>query len=90
MIQSELPIRRIDDQHDERKRHLVVGIIGPGGDVQEEHQMHAHLRDREHDGRNGGSGMGLAIVQAVMTSHGGSICLPSEAGAAFMLRFLAG
>jgi len=25
-----------------------------------------------------------------MTSHGGSICLPSEAGAAFVLRFLAG
>ena len=52
--------------------------------------MHAHLRDRERDGRNGGTGMGLAIMQAVMTSHGGSICLPSEAGAAFVLRFLAG
>jgi two-component system sensor histidine kinase CreC len=32
--------------------------------------------------------MGLAIVQAVMTSHGGSIrLLPTEKGAAFELEF---
>lgn len=36
----------------------------------------------------GGTGMGLAIVQAVMTSHGGSIRLvPSDTGAAFELEF---
>ena len=36
----------------------------------------------------GGTGMGLAIVKAVMTSHGGSIrLLPADCGAAFELEF---
>ncbi len=37
---------------------------------------------------SGGTGMGLAIVRAVMASHGGSIrLLPSSEGAAFELQF---
>jgi signal transduction histidine kinase len=37
---------------------------------------------------SGGTGMGLAIAQAVMVSHGGSIrLLPSSRGAAFELQF---
>ena len=37
---------------------------------------------------SGGTGMGLAIVRAIMTSHGGSITLlPSANGVGFTLRF---
>jgi two-component system, OmpR family, sensor histidine kinase CreC len=36
----------------------------------------------------GGTGMGLAIVRAIMASHGGTIRLkPTEQGAAFELQF---
>jgi len=36
----------------------------------------------------GGTGMGLPIVRAVMTSHGGAIrLLPSNDGVSFELRF---
>src|SRR6267154_981235 len=37
-----------DDQDTEGEREHVVGVVGARGDVQEEHQMHAHLRDRQH------------------------------------------
>ncbi|WP_316167564.1 MULTISPECIES: sensor histidine kinase [unclassified Bradyrhizobium] len=37
---------------------------------------------------SGGTGMGLAIVRAIMTSHRGTIALePTEQGVAFVLRF---
>src|SRR3984957_10333975 len=41
------------DQHAEGEREHIVGIVGARGDVQEEHQMHAHLRDRQHDDSDG-------------------------------------
>jgi signal transduction histidine kinase len=40
---------------------------------------------------SGGTGMGLAIVRAIMTSHGGTIAQsPEQAGVSFELRFPAG
>src|SRR6266403_1672806 len=41
-----------DDQDPERQRQHVVGVVRPRGDVQEEHQMHAHLRDRQYHKRD--------------------------------------
>src|SRR3984893_1403563 len=38
-----------DDQDAEGERQHVIGVVGARGDVQEEHQVHAHLRDRQHD-----------------------------------------
>jgi hypothetical protein len=38
------------DQKAERQSQYVVGVVGPGGDLKEEHQMDAHLRDRQHYG----------------------------------------
>jgi len=46
-----------DDQKAEGERQYVVGVIGTCGDVQEEYQVHAHLRDRQHDDRNGDRGL---------------------------------
>src|ERR1700716_2650782 len=37
-----------DDQDTEGERQHVVGVVGTRGDVQEEHQVDAHLRDRQH------------------------------------------
>ena len=53
-----------------------------------------HNRDRIFDAffttrrDSGGTGMGLAIVRAIMTSHGGTITLlPTDHGTSFALRF---
>ena len=36
-----------DNQHTERQRHHVVGVVRPRGDMQEEDKMDPHLRDGE-------------------------------------------
>ena len=57
MIQSEPADQQEHDQHAEGQRQHVVGVVGPGGDVQEEHQVHAHLRDRQHHQRDRDAGL---------------------------------
>ena len=50
MIHSEPAIDQEHDENAERQRQHVVGVVRPGRDVQEEHQMNAHLGDGE-DGK---------------------------------------
>ncbi len=52
MIQIEPATIRNDHQHSEGERQDVVGVVRPGGDVEEEDQVHAHLGDRQHDQRH--------------------------------------
>ena len=53
MIQSDPPITSVTIS---TPKASVVGVVRAGGQVEEEHQMHAHLRHGERDqrGRNGG------------------------------------
>lgn len=67
---------------------IVLGVENDGDPVS------PHNRERIFDAffttrrDAGGTGMGLAIVRAIMTSHGGTIALmASERGAGFELRF---
>ena len=46
-----------DDQDAERQRQDVVDVVGPGGDVQEEDQVHADLSDRQHHQRDRNAGV---------------------------------
>ena len=52
MIHSEPAMTMPDDQHAEGERQHVVGVVGPGRDVQEEGEVDAHLRDRERRERH--------------------------------------
>jgi signal transduction histidine kinase len=67
-------------------------IVGNNGDA-----ISASNRDRIFDAffttrrDSGGTGMGLAIVQAMLRAHGGSIrLLPADQGVAFEVGFRAG
>jgi ADP-heptose:LPS heptosyltransferase len=55
------PERAEDEQHDnqqaERQRHDVVDAVGPRREVQEEDQVHAHLRERQHRERDRDAGL---------------------------------
>ena len=44
------------DEHAERQRQHVVGVVRPGGDVQEEDQVNAHLGDGEDGKAEGDAG----------------------------------
>ena len=44
--------RRPDNEHTKGEREEVVRLVGRARDVQKEHQVHPHLRDREHRQQN--------------------------------------
>ncbi len=64
---------------------LIVDDDGPGVPVAERKRIFDRFArlDESRTGASGGSGIGLAIVQAVAEAHGGSVaCLDSPAGGA--------
>ena len=52
MIQTEPPMTSATIRTAESQRQHVVGIVRRRGEMQEENQMHADLRDRQHDQRD--------------------------------------
>jgi two-component system, OmpR family, sensor histidine kinase CreC len=77
---------RLEASGEEAKIRLTVTNDGePISEPNREKIFDAFFTTRRD---TGGTGMGLAIVKAVMTSHGGSIrLLPADRGAAFELEF---
>jgi signal transduction histidine kinase len=77
---------RLEALSDEKTIRLTVSNDGdPISEPNREKIFDAFFTTRRD---TGGTGMGLAIVKAVMTSHGGSIrLLPADRGAAFELQF---
>ncbi len=59
-----------------RETVIVVADSGPGVDP----EARAHLFVPEHTTKPGGSGLGLTIVERIVTAHGGTIAVASEPG----------
>jgi two-component system, OmpR family, sensor histidine kinase CreC len=77
---------RLEAANDEAAIRITVSNDGdPISEANRERIFDAFFTTRRD---TGGTGMGLAIVRAIMASHGGSIQLkPTEQGAAFELQF---
>jgi signal transduction histidine kinase len=73
---------------------LIVDDDGPGVPIAERKRIFDRFArlDESRTGASGGSGIGLAIVQAIAEAHGGSVaCLDSPAGGArFVITLPAG
>jgi signal transduction histidine kinase len=70
----------LDLQHSEKEAQLAINDTGIGIPLEDQ----PHLFERFHRGRNTseytGNGLGLAIVKAIVTRHGGSVTIQSQAG----------
>ena len=66
---------------DEYRLRVTVGDRGPGVEPGEQpFVFDKFFRGRKQQGRAEGTGMGLAIVKAIVEAHGGGIELISEVG----------
>jgi two-component system sensor histidine kinase KdpD len=66
---------------DEYRLRMTVADRGPGVEPSEQpFVFDKFFRGRQQRGQAGGTGMGLAIVKAIVEAHGGGIELISEAG----------
>jgi two-component system sensor histidine kinase KdpD len=71
----------IQARADDYRLLVTVADQGPGIDPAEQpFVFDKFFRGRRHRGQRAGTGMGLAIVKAIMEAHGGGIELTSEPG----------
>jgi PAS domain S-box-containing protein len=74
------------------ERYIVVSIIDSGIGIAAEDLPHVFDRfyrsDKARDTETGGMGLGLSIVQKVVSAHGGDIKVDSSAGAGATFRIL--
>ena len=74
--------------HDGQSAVLAVADSGPGMDAEtREHVFERFYRaDPSRARASGGAGLGLAIVDAVVEAHGGTVEVESEPGAGTTVR----
>ncbi len=77
---------------EQAKQHILIQVRDTGGGIEPEHLPKIFDRfwraDRSRTQWEGGSGLGLSIVQSIVTRHGGKITVSSERhqGSCFTVR----
>ena len=73
-----------------RDQHVVTSVADRGKGIEEIEQamiFDKFYRGREQRGQSQGTGMGLAIVKAIIEAHGGSVAVTSQPGYGSVFSF---